>query len=50
VSAAIPGARNAQQTQDTVRAADLPALSPDAMTKVREVYDRYVRASVHPRW
>jgi aryl-alcohol dehydrogenase-like predicted oxidoreductase len=50
VSAAIPGARNAQQTQDNVRAADLPALSPDAMSKVRDVYDRYVRASVHPRW
>jgi aryl-alcohol dehydrogenase-like predicted oxidoreductase len=50
VSAAIPGAKNVQQTEDNVRAADLPALSADAMAKVREVYDRYVRASVHPRW
>jgi aryl-alcohol dehydrogenase-like predicted oxidoreductase len=50
VSAAIPGAKNVQQTEDNVRAADLPPLSADAMAKVREVYDRYVRASVHPRW
>jgi aryl-alcohol dehydrogenase-like predicted oxidoreductase len=50
VSAAIPGAKNAQQTEDNVRAAGLPPLSADAMTTVREVYDRYVRASVHPRW
>ena len=50
VSAAIPGAKNVQQTEDNVRAADLPALSADAMAKVRDVYDRYVRASVHPRW
>ena len=50
VSAAIPGAKNVQQTEDNVRAADLPALSADAMAKVREVHDRYVRASVHPRW
>ena len=50
VSAAIPGAKNVQQTEDNVHAADLPALSADAMAKVRDVYDRYVRASVHPRW
>ena len=50
VSAAIPGARNVLQTEDNVRAAELPALSGEAMATVRAVYDRYVRASVHPRW
>jgi len=50
VSAAIPGARTVQQTEDNVRAADLPALSASDLAKVREVYDRHVRASVHPRW
>jgi aryl-alcohol dehydrogenase-like predicted oxidoreductase len=50
VSAAIPGSKNVQQTEDNVRAADLPALSTADMVKVRDVYDRYVRASVHPRW
>ncbi|MEO6528070.1 MAG: aldo/keto reductase [Gemmatimonadaceae bacterium] len=50
VSAAIPGARNVAQTEDNVRAADLPALSDEAMATVRAVYERHVRASVHPRW
>jgi aryl-alcohol dehydrogenase-like predicted oxidoreductase len=50
VTAAIPGARNVVQTEDNVRAADLPALSEGDMARVRAVYDRHVRASVHPRW
>jgi len=50
VSAAIPGAKNTEQTESNVRAADLPALSAEQMERVRDVYDRYVRASVHSRW
>jgi aryl-alcohol dehydrogenase-like predicted oxidoreductase len=50
VSAAIPGAKNVQQTEDNIRAADLPPLSAAAMEKVRAVYDDYVRESVHARW
>jgi aryl-alcohol dehydrogenase-like predicted oxidoreductase len=50
VSAAIPGARNARQTEDNVRAASLPPLTGDAMQRVRDVYDRYVRSQVHHRW
>ncbi|MDB4881795.1 MAG: putative oxidoreductase, aryl-alcohol dehydrogenase like protein [Gemmatimonadetes bacterium] len=50
VSAAIPGARNVQQTEDNVRAAELSALSDADMARVREIYDRYVRAGVHSRW
>ncbi|MEO8562157.1 MAG: aldo/keto reductase [bacterium] len=50
VSAAIPGSKNVEQTESNVRAADLPALSAEQMSKVRDVYDRYVRASVHSRW
>ncbi|HEV7990325.1 MAG TPA: aldo/keto reductase [Gemmatimonadaceae bacterium] len=50
VSAAIPGAKNVQQTEDNVRAADLPALSRAQMDAVRDVYDRHVRESVHARW
>jgi aryl-alcohol dehydrogenase-like predicted oxidoreductase len=50
VTAAIPGARNVQQTEDNVHATDLPPLSDDAMRRVSDVYDRYIRASVHPRW
>jgi aryl-alcohol dehydrogenase-like predicted oxidoreductase len=50
VTAAIPGAKNVRQTEDNVRAADLPALSDDVMARVREVYDRRIRALVHHRW
>jgi aryl-alcohol dehydrogenase-like predicted oxidoreductase len=50
VSAAIPGAKNVQQTEDNIRAADMPPLSAAQMATVRDVYDSYVRASVHPRW
>ncbi|HEU4723399.1 MAG TPA: aldo/keto reductase [Gemmatimonadaceae bacterium] len=50
VTAAIPGAKDARQTEDNVRAAELPALSDDVMARVREVYDHHVRALVHHRW
>jgi aryl-alcohol dehydrogenase-like predicted oxidoreductase len=50
VTTTIPGARNAQQAQDNVRAAELPAPSDEVMAKVREVYDRHFRQTVHSRW
>ena len=50
VTAAIPGARNPRQAEDNVRAAELPPLPPEAMERVRAVYDRHFRAAVHERW
>ena len=50
VSAAIPGARNAQQTEDNAHAADLRPLTPEQMDTVREIYDRSIRPLVHHRW
>ena len=50
VTAAIPGARNAHQTEDNVRAASLPSLSDDVMERVRNIYDRSIRPLVHDRW
>ena len=50
VSAAIPGAKNAEQTEDNVRAADLPPLTPQMMERVRAIYDRSIRPLVHHRW
>ncbi|MGB8346269.1 MAG: aldo/keto reductase [Ktedonobacteraceae bacterium] len=50
VTAAIPGAKNPQQAENNVRAATLPPLSDETMRRVREVYDRYVRAQVQERW
>ncbi|MDB4917794.1 MAG: NADP-dependent oxidoreductase domain protein [Gemmatimonadetes bacterium] len=50
VTAAIPGAKNVQQVNDNVRASDLPLLSDGQLDAVRDIYDRYIRASIHDRW
>jgi len=50
VSVVIPGGRRPDQVRDNVGASDLPALTPRAMQRVREVYDARIRASVHDRW
>jgi aryl-alcohol dehydrogenase-like predicted oxidoreductase len=50
VTCAIPGAKHSQQAEENCAAADLPALSNEAMSAVRRVYDRYIREQVHFRW
>lgn len=50
VTCAIPGAKRPSQVEENVRAAELPPRSEAHMAKVREVYDKYIRAQVHPRW
>ena len=50
VTCAIPGAKRPAQVEQNVAAADLPALSDETMDKVRSIYDRLIRASVHHYW
>ncbi|GAB4212575.1 MAG: aldo/keto reductase [Roseiflexaceae bacterium] len=50
VSCAIPGGKNPAQVEQNVAAAALPPLDAATMQTVREVYDRYFRAAIHPRW
>jgi len=50
VSMAIPGAKDPRQAEDNARATELAPLSAGAMTRVREVYDRHIRATIHDRW
>jgi len=50
VTAAIPGARTTAQVEGNAGAADLPALTADAMARVRAVYNSRFRAAVHDRW
>jgi aryl-alcohol dehydrogenase-like predicted oxidoreductase len=50
VTCAIPGARRPAQVEDNVRAADLPPLSGDVMQRAQDIYDRYIRETVHSRW
>jgi aryl-alcohol dehydrogenase-like predicted oxidoreductase len=50
VSTVIPGARNPAQARDNASAAELPPLPDTTLAAVRELYDRRLRAQVHPRW
>jgi aryl-alcohol dehydrogenase-like predicted oxidoreductase len=50
VTTAIPGARNEKQAVDNAAAAELPAPSESDRAAVRDVYDRFFRETVHPRW
>ncbi len=50
VSCAIPGAKNPEQVESNVAAADMPPLSEETMRRIREVYDARIRPEVHHRW
>jgi aryl-alcohol dehydrogenase-like predicted oxidoreductase len=50
VSLAIPGAKNAEQARANAAAADFPALSPEVMQRLADLYDRAIRPLVHHRW
>jgi aryl-alcohol dehydrogenase-like predicted oxidoreductase len=49
VSTVIPGARNRSQAEANASAASLD-VPPDLDEGVRDIYDKYFRASVHSRW
>lgn len=50
VSVVIPGARNAAQARSNAEAAELPALTSEAMAALKDIYDRDIRPHVHQRW
>ena len=50
VSVVIPGASRAEQVRSNVKAAELSPLSEQQMQKVKDIYDRYLRESIHPQW
>lgn len=50
VTCAIPGAKNPKQAEENIKAGELPEIGEEAMGKVHEVYDRYIRAQVQPLW
>jgi aryl-alcohol dehydrogenase-like predicted oxidoreductase len=50
VTAAIPGAKNPDQARANASAADLPALPPATMDKIRAMYEERVKPLVHQRW
>jgi aryl-alcohol dehydrogenase-like predicted oxidoreductase len=50
VTCAIPGGKRPEQVEQNCAAADLPALSDNAMAAVRRIYDQFARPQVHHRW
>ena len=50
VTTVIPGARNPGQARQNAAAATLPPLSAATLAQVEDLYDKYFRAEVHPRW
>jgi aryl-alcohol dehydrogenase-like predicted oxidoreductase len=50
VSTVIPGARSDEQAIANARASDLPALEPEAMRALAELYRTEIAPLVHRRW
>ncbi len=50
VSCVIPGASNPGQIIDNIKAAQMPALSGPQMSSVAEIYNKYIKQSVHHLW
>ncbi|MEW1647854.1 aldo/keto reductase [Streptomyces sp. NPDC091219] len=50
VTSVIPGARSPEQARANASAAKLPALSPDTLAAIRDLYDRRIKEQVEGRW
>lgn len=50
VTCTIPGAKRPSQAEENFSASDLPKLSKEAMTQVRDIYDHHIRELVHHYW
>ncbi|MHC1768155.1 MAG: aldo/keto reductase [Verrucomicrobiia bacterium] len=50
VTCAIPGAKRPAQVEENVAAASLPPLPPDAMNRIRMLYEERIRPLVHHYW
>jgi aryl-alcohol dehydrogenase-like predicted oxidoreductase len=50
VTAAIPGAKNVQQSVDNTRASGFPPIPDKLMAQLAQIYDEKIKAQVHQRW
>lgn len=50
VTCAIPGGKRPEQVDDNCRASDLPVLSDETMTAVRDIFERKITPLVGNRW
>jgi aryl-alcohol dehydrogenase-like predicted oxidoreductase len=50
VTAAIPGAKSPEQATANAAAADLAAIEPETMERIRSMYEKSIKPLVHQRW
>jgi aryl-alcohol dehydrogenase-like predicted oxidoreductase len=50
VSCIIPGASRESHVESNVQASDLKPLSHDQMGQIKEIYEKYIKKSVHHIW
>lgn len=50
VSCIIPGASRVDQVVSNIKASGIEPLSQEEMNKVKEIYDKYIKTSVHHLW
>jgi aryl-alcohol dehydrogenase-like predicted oxidoreductase len=50
VSTVIPGASKAEQVISNLQAMNLPTISPEQMSAVEEVYNKYFKSDIHHLW
>jgi aryl-alcohol dehydrogenase-like predicted oxidoreductase len=49
VSVVIPGAKNSDQALKNISASALPNI-PNLMEKIEDIYNKYLKTDIHPRW
>ena len=50
VSVVIPGASRAEQVRSNIQTAELDPLSEQQMQAVTDIYNNYLRETIHPQW
>ncbi|NLI59367.1 MAG: aldo/keto reductase [Clostridium sp.] len=50
VSCTIPGGKTPEQVMQNAASSDMPELSAEQMEAVKNIYDKYIRDSVHHLW
>ena len=49
VSVVIPGAKNSDQVLNNISASSLPNIE-DLMQNIEDIYNKYLKKDIHPRW
>lgn len=50
VSVVIPGASREEQVLKNASVSELPDITEEQMKKVEEIYNKYIKESVHTNW